>query len=554
MKSISVKLFLALFGLTAVVLLAGLGLARWSMNYGFNDYVNSIQEQRLDVIAEQLVSHYQGNGDEWNSDTQQVFNALINPRSFIPQQENSLASSSTPENDPFWALRNQSLEEDLAQLVYLDQIISPPESNVFPPPMGGLVGGMAMGMGPPVTSLRDTTVDSGLQTSNDAPRQNLYDATEDNRLIVQPPPPPQIVLRVTPTILFDANGNEIATSGNFLSSASAVVRPIRVDNVIVGELRAIAIPEVDSPRVTAFVTQQKLAGMAIIFGSLFLTAIASWFLSRMMLAPVVKIKNGITELARGDYDLSLDVDRKDELGLLMADVNKLGNRLEKNRLSRRNFIADISHELRTPTTILSGEIEALKDGMRELNMQSVDSLGHETNRLKHLIEDLYQLSLSDIGGLKYEFKELDVTTLLTSTINQLKPRIENAGLELRCNLSDSFMILGDEQRLLQLFTNLLSNSVAYTDKPGQISVALVKAASAVDVIFEDSSPSVDLEDMSVIFEPLFRAEQSRNRRKGGAGLGLTICRNIAIAHDASIEASRSSLGGMLFRVRFPIIT
>lgn len=548
MNSISVKLFLALFGLTTIVLLAGLGLARWSLNYGFNDYLNSIQEQRLEVITEQLVTHYSSNGREWNMATRNVFRALVDPRNYNDNSP-TFRSLYVTESDPYGALRNQSLEEDLAQLAYLDQIISPSGLNDAPPP--------PMGMGPlspSVNSLRDTRVSTSAQDNIVPLDDTASGATGMEGMGPPENAPPRRGPRVTPTALFDANGNELAATENFIRNANAVVKPIELDGVIVGELRAIATPEFDSPSVNTFIAQQKLAGVAIVFGSLLLTAIASWFLSRMMLAPIVKIKDSIGELANGDFELSLNVDRKDELGLLMTDVNKLGSKLEKNRLSRRNFIADISHELRTPVTILGGEIEALKDGMRELSMQSIESLGQETNRLKHLVDDLYQLSLSDIGGLRYEFKKLELDVLLESILEKHRARIETAGLELEFKAKGPHIIMGDDQRLTQLFINLLNNSIAYTDSPGRIRIGIEKSQTEISVLFEDSSPGMDSDDMSEIFEPLFRAEGSRDRRAGGAGLGLTISRNIVSAHDAGIQASPSELGGVLFSINFPDVT
>ncbi|MBX2848263.1 MAG: HAMP domain-containing protein [Acidiferrobacterales bacterium] len=545
MNSISVKLFLALFGLTSLVLLAGLGLARWSLNYGFHDYLNSIQEQRLGVISEQLIVHYRQSGRVWNFQTEKVFTALVDPRTY----DNAPANSSlyVSEIDPYQALRNQSLEEDLAQLAHLDQIISPSGLNEFPTPMG-------MGMGPPVPtvgSLRDTTINPDDAASNISARVMV--AESPLGMGQDPSQPPRRGPPITPTALYDANGNELAATAHFLRNAEMVVNPIEVDGVIVGELRAIATPEFDSPSENAFIAQQQLAGVAIILGSLLLTAIASLFLSRMMVKPIVKIKDGIGELADGDYQLNMTVDRKDELGLLMKDVNKLGSILEKNRLSRRNFIADISHELRTPVTILGGEIEAIKDGMRNLSMNSVESLAQETGRLKHLIDDLSQLSLSDIGGLRYEFKKLDLADIIQSTAEKYQARIAAAGLSLDLNLKGEYVIRADEQRLTQLFINLLNNAVAYTDSPGEIKIRVENHQSAVIVYFEDSSPSLTKDEMAKMFEPMFRAEESRNRRAGGAGLGLTISRNIVAAHDASIEASTSELGGVLFKVTFPSI-
>lgn len=504
MNSISVKLFLALFGLTSLVLIASIGLARWSFTYGFNDYLHTVQVQRLERASEELVKHYINNGGRWNADTQTIFSAVVRPESYIP--------------DPRWG------QEQISERV-------------------GIWWSRER---EPQTDLEELQRVGGRKLLTDAVKEGENVELEPIVLTELGPWPPK-----NSTVLLDVNGKEIAKTRSSIGEADFISLPITIDNIVIGELRAVAQPEHLTPTEKAFSTQQKLISLVIVAASLALAAIASWLLSRMMLAPIVKVKDGIAQLANGNYKSDLSVDRNDELGMLMNHVNKLGTSLQKNRESRRHFLADISHELRTPMTVLGGEIEALKDGVRPLDMSSVDSLDSEVSRLKLLIDDLYQLSLSDIGGLRYEFTRMDISNWLNKLLEQHRNRVEAAGLKLDINAERAYFINGDKQRLTQLVVNLINNSIAYTDSPGKIQIELKHQRRHIVLSVNDSGPGVSEEQLSRMFEPLFRGEESRDRRVGGAGLGLTICRNIVVAHDAAISAASSDLGGVAIEIKFP---
>lgn len=548
MNSISIKLFLALFGLTAVILFATIGLARWSFNYGFYDYLDSIEKDRLQRVAGRLGNYYQNNGQRWSSNIDEFFDEVIAADLYRPESAPSLATN----NEILRTSLNQPLEDQLRQLTNLstqeegnfDNSISPPMGGADPNvrPLGGPMGPPPMGP-PPMGGLGGNSQDLWQPNSSSL----TASLTRENNTR---PAQTEQISALHPTLLLDINGNKLAGAEISAELGYFMSQDINVGGAKVGELRAAVSREFQTPLENAFSAQQKLASASIIGLSLLLAALASWLLSRMMLAPIVTLKNGIGELANGDYRHQLDVDRHDELGLLMTDVNKLGSNLQKNRSSRRGWLADISHELRTPVTVISGEIEAMKDGLRKLDMRSIDSLDHEVNRLGHLIDDLYQLSLSDIGGLRYEFTRVDLSDLLRSIIEQQRERIADAGLNLDRIIDQNVWVMADQARLEQLFTNLINNSIAYTDAPGHIRIGARVEGKHVLVEFEDSSPSVDEKNISDIFEPLFREETSRDRRRGGAGLGLAICRNIATAHDASLHAQKSKLGGVKIEIRF----
>ena len=176
----------------------------------------------------------------------------------------------------------------------------------------------------------------------------------------------------------------------------------------------------------------------------------------------------------------------------------------------------------------------------------------EVIRLNRLVDDLYQLALSDIGALTYRKGELDVVELLVESLQRIEPELERGHLTLSTRLpKDEIIIYGDAERLGQLFGNILKNTIAYTDSGGKLEVTVESLERCVLIEIMDSAPGVPIGTEGRLFDRLSRLEESRNRASGGAGLGLAICRNIVEAHEGVIEALPSDLGGLLIRITLP---
>ncbi|MCG7365475.1 two-component system sensor histidine kinase BaeS [Pantoea sp. ACRSH] len=290
--------------------------------------------------------------------------------------------------------------------------------------------------------------------------------------------------------------------------------------------------------------QQKRTSWLIVGLSTLLAALVTWLMSRGLLAPVKRLVAGTHHLAAGNFATRVEVGSRDELGQLAQDFNRLASSLEKNESMRRAFMADISHELRTPLAILRGELEAMQDGVRKLTPAAIGSLQSEVGVLSKLVDDLHQLSLSDEGALAYRKQATDLVQLLEVTAGSFNERYRSHGLTLTLQMPDEAPFFGDPDRLMQLFTNLLENSLRYTDAPGQVEVRLWYEAPWWQMSFADSAPGVDAQQQAKIFERFYRTEGSRNRASGGSGLGLAICKNIVDAHGGHIAAEHSDLGGL----------
>ncbi|MFA6283106.1 MAG: ATP-binding protein [Desulfurivibrionaceae bacterium] len=335
--------------------------------------------------------------------------------------------------------------------------------------------------------------------------------------------------------------------------AHSEITPLLHQKKIIGYLGLLPREEMSEPHQKHFLREQSLA-FAMVAGVVFLLSTGlSLLLSKRLVRPLRGLASATRQLAAGKFFTRVEVVSADELGQLAENFNILAMTLEKNEQARRQWVADISHELRTPMTILLGEIEALQDGLRQPDRDSLRSLHGEVLRLSRLVDDLYQLAMSDLGALTYQKKNLDIIGLLKETVATYNTKFSAKGLMLNSMLSsgNTVEIFGDAERLRQLFANLLDNSLKYTSTGGELRIGMTCHECTVTIDFHDSAPGVAGTDMERLFERLYRVETSRNRMTGGAGLGLAICRNIVEAHQGKISVQSSPLGGLWVQVELP---
>ena len=280
------------------------------------------------------------------------------------------------------------------------------------------------------------------------------------------------------------------------------------------------------------------------FVALLIAAIISLILTQNISGPIRKLARATRSLISGEFKTRVNIKNKDELGKLSRDFNILAKTLDKEAESADKWLADISHELRTPLAILKSELEAIEDGIREFDEETLNSLTHEVKRINTLVNDRSELSLSDLGAMKYQMVETDIKTNIESSIESFRDRYREAEIDISFEFDEVGNILGDQHRLTQLFTNLLENTLKYTDGPGRLNINMRAIDNEIIISFADSSPGVDKETLEKIFDRFYRVELSRSREMGGAGLGLSICSEIVDAHSGSITAKQSSIGGL----------
>jgi two-component system, OmpR family, sensor histidine kinase BaeS len=353
-------------------------------------------------------------------------------------------------------------------------------------------------------------------------------------------------------MLFDADRKQLV--GRPEIASQAVMKPIPMEEKIIGYLGYVRRPEALASIDRLYLQRQHLAFGAIAVGMLAAALLLGAGLSQWLSRRIRSVAAATASLTQGNYDVRLKPEGRDELARLASDFNALAEALSAARTSRQQWIADIAHELRTPLSILRGEIEALQDGVRPLDRNAVNSLAGEAARLARLVEDLHTLSLSDLGALSYHKEPVDLAEIVEEVVDAQRALLKDKGLEVQVK-SERAMLVGDAGRLAQVFANLLQNSSRYTDAPGRIAVSLKRSNGRIEVLWDDSSPGVPQADLPRLSERLFRVDGSRSRGNGGAnggsGLGLAIAHAIVAAHGGSLEASASPLGGLRIKLGFP---
>ncbi|MES9969576.1 MAG: ATP-binding protein [Candidatus Thiodiazotropha sp.] len=381
--------------------------------------------------------------------------------------------------------------------------------NPQPPPRNAQMGDRL----PPPLAPQDRT---GLST-----RLRLLDA--DKRLVIGPPS----------------------------ESDNTLLRPIALNERTIGWLSLSPLPVPESDLDRRFRDQQLKSIYPIAGGALLLALIIGIPLGRHLLKPVKAIAHGAHDLARGRFDIRLEPQSSDELGRLALDFNALAKALQRNEQLRRQSMADVSHELRTPLAILRGDIEAIQDGVRPLDQSQMTRLHNTVMVLGRLVNDLYDLALVDAGALTYQKSVIDLSAIMQQAADAAEGEFAKKDIMLVTKVDDGMEVFGDERRLRQVFDNLFKNSLRYTDNGGECRLTAARKKQQIYISLEDSAPSVAQSELPRLFDRFYRVEASRNRSKGGAGLGLAICKTIITAHEGEIDAQASRLGGIRIHIKLP---
>jgi len=361
------------------------------------------------------------------------------------------------------------------------------------------------------------------------------------RLPTDPPAIGDVARRVS---LYDTDKRVVFGRQNI--GENPIQRPLEFRNELVGYVGLVPIRSLEDGPDAAFLSRQLLTGVGAGAGVLLFALTVAHLLSRRILSPIRQLTKGTARLRAGHFDSKLDVTGNDELTKLCEDFNELAKTLKKNERDRSQWATDIAHELRTPVTALQSQLEAMRDGVFETEPDRLAFLSRETDRLSRLIDDLYLLSLAESGQLEYRKSNVDPLPLLKQSIERFQPTCVKKSIEVRLasSLQDPVRIFADSDRLLQVYANILQNSCRYTDAGGRIEVRISSNAREVITSFEDSKPGVSDEDLTLLFDRLYRVEKSRSRRFGGAGLGLALCEAIVASHGGRIRAYHSKLGGV----------
>ena len=367
-------------------------------------------------------------------------------------------------------------------------------------------------------------------------------------------PPPKKNFFHIGSRLFLLDDQKRPVGGIMRSPDNQMLEEIRIQGKTVGWLGLKKRKPMKTPLEMAFLQAQYELFYLLGAGIIFITMGVSFLLSRHLLRPIKKLAEGTQALTARQFKTRIDVHTKDELGQLASGFNLMAQTLEKYEQMQTQWISDISHELRTPLSILRGEIEAMQDGVREVNRKMLDSLHAEVLHVAKIVDDLHELSMADTGAFHLNKKPINPLRLLRNTLNRLRTRFTQARIKIQDDLGaeQDITMLADADRLAQLYSNLLENTLRYTDAPGILRLWQDRTENHLYLTFEDSGPGVPEESLKRLFDRLYRVDSSRTRAKGGSGLGLSICRSIVEAHGGKIVGVNAPSGGLRIQMVFPL--
>jgi signal transduction histidine kinase len=311
-----------------------------------------------------------------------------------------------------------------------------------------------------------------------------------------------------------------------------------------------------------------------------LAGLLSLLFARYLAQPLRELARGARRIAAGDLSQRVPVRRQDEIGDLAAAFNEMAASLARAEAARRNLVADVAHELRTPLAVIEGTVDAMLDGVYPADRERLESLREEVALLTKLVSDLRELSLAEAGGLRLEVEPVEPAALVRRAIAAAAPRAAERQVALVAEVAEELpLVLGDTVRIAQVFANLLDNALRYTPPGGRVVVGAAAAplagapppsvgpahsdgaparsseerdaAQGVRFWVADTGPGIAPEDLPYVFDRFYRADPSRSRRSGGSGLGLAIARGYVEAQGGRIWAERADGQGAVLAFWLP---
>jgi two-component system OmpR family sensor kinase len=371
-----------------------------------------------------------------------------------------------------------------------------------------------------------------------------------------PEPKLDIVLAdSTRKVVFDSAG---ASTGTRLASRAvndAIVITEPDSDQVLGYL-LVALPRAQSLGLTElrFLNRTRIvlfgaAALAIVLG-----LVIGALLSRSLTSPLQRLAAAARAVAGGHLGERVEVEGSAEVADVSRAFNEMTSALQKGETLRQNLMSDVAHELRTPLSVLQGNLRALLDDVYPLEKEEIARLYDETRLLSRLVDDLRELAQAEAGQLRFNMQPTDVVSLLRTAVAKFEPAAESRSVQLSCNVADALpQVTADPDRLAQVMNNLMTNALRHTPEGGRIVVSATAVTGAVEVSVTDNGEGIPAEDLPHVFDRFWRADHSRSRAGGGSGLGLAIVRAMVQAHGGQVRAASDGPGkGSTFSFTLPV--
>lgn len=329
-------------------------------------------------------------------------------------------------------------------------------------------------------------------------------------------------------VVFDSLGRD--RGQYYVEQSGTDSSPIIVNGEKVGVLIA---PTSKGKMEENFITSIQIANMKAGMLATILALAAGIYFSRRISKPLVVLSEAARKIANRELSHRVPIYTKDEIGEVGGAFNKMAESLEHNELLRKNLIADVAHELRTPLSILRGNLELLQEDVIQPSPQVFASLHEESIRISRLVDDLQSLSHADAGEMKFDFSMEDVTQIVKTVVLELSQEAAKKNIEIYVQSTEAVPVLMDQYRIGQVLYNLISNAIRYTEQ-GRVQITISNLPRCVQLEICDKGPGIAEEHLPFLFDRFYRVEKSRNRISGGSGLGLAIAKSFVEAHGGQI--------------------
>lgn len=277
--------------------------------------------------------------------------------------------------------------------------------------------------------------------------------------------------------------------------------------------------------------------------------------SRSLTAPLSRLAAAAHDIGARDFSRRVELAGTDEVREVAQAFNEMADRLEQAETLRRNLVADVAHELRTPLSVLQGNLRALLDDVYPLDKEEIGRLYTQTRLLGRLVNDLHDLAQAEAGQLSLTCQTVDLAHLVCETASSHQPVAEEAGITLQTEIDPDLPGLwADEGRMAQVLHNLLANALRHTSPGGTVTIRAAATGSEVLLTVQDNGDGIAPEHLPHVFDRFYRTDRSRARDTGGAGLGLAIVRAIVQAHGGTVAVASDGEGqGSTFTIRLPAV-
>ena len=541
---IALRLFLTVLLTTLVITTVSLGVLHWTMQKNFARYVADVEMQKLDHVISNLAGVYTVYHDWGNAIQAQIL-----------QIEGKADPDDYDKLSPWWLRRQYDIA--LQQRYFQENTLINTSSSLEKP-----------GQSKPIIDEEELRMMEQNLPSEYQPfeglkfplssNQNIFrtdkkkeeaqtDSSQNQTKKKQFISMPDRLGLSSRLSLYDANKQFVVGEP---SDIPVSYRPIMVNDKVVGYLGLKPVLDQDDALSINFFSNQK-GYLLLVYGLTFLSSlIAALLLATYFKKPIQRLLNATRELTKGHYQHQVKINRNDELGDLSNEINQLAVILDQHEQSRRQWVADTSHELKTPLAVLQAQIEAMQDGIRKPTPEHFESMLRQVNSLKKLTQDLADLAQAEAQQLTCYMAEVNPWHVVLQEVENFKPKFAQADLSISVQGEGANLQL-DIDRFKQIMVNLLGNSIRYTEAGGEVRVHTEQSATHWSVIVDDSPLGLNDEQLARLGERFYRVDDSRTRSTGGTGLGLALSGKIAQALGGKLSFEHSPLGGLRCKLTFP---